>query len=139
MARAQNLDLVFQRNGRVHLNRRGNQFNRLLSRGVRISGQTMGRPCSEAQCESSGYPLQSPVSPSLPLPRVTVCHHVSDGLCMPRTVHLDSPDVMAWDRFEFTSSVFQPSYRPVFIFEADCTCITHSDGTFCRRFILVVS
>jgi hypothetical protein len=51
------------------------------SRGVRISGQTMDRPCSEAQCKSNGYPLQSPISPSLPLPRVTVCHHVLNGLC----------------------------------------------------------
>jgi hypothetical protein len=50
------------------------------SRGVRISGQTMDRPCSEAQCKSSGYPLQSSISPSIPLPRVTVCHHVSNGL-----------------------------------------------------------
>ena len=49
------------------------------SRTVRISGQTMDRPCSEVQCKSSGYPLQPPISPSLPLPRVTVCHHVSDG------------------------------------------------------------
>ena len=50
------------------------------SRGVRISGQTIDRPRSEAQCKSSGYPLQSPISPSLPIPRVTVCHHVSNGL-----------------------------------------------------------
>ena len=50
------------------------------SRRVRFSGQTMDRPCSEAQCKSSGYPLQSPISPSLPLPRITVCHHVSNGL-----------------------------------------------------------
>ena len=49
------------------------------SRGVRISGQTMDRPCSEVQCKSSGYPLQSPISPHFP-PRVTVCHHVSNGL-----------------------------------------------------------
>jgi len=27
-----------------------------------------------------GYPLHSPVSPSLPLPCVAVCHHVSTGL-----------------------------------------------------------
>jgi len=50
------------------------------SRGVRISGQTMDKPCLEAQCKSSGYPLQSPISLSLPLPRVTVCHHVSNSL-----------------------------------------------------------
>ena len=30
--------------------------------------------------KSTGYPLHWPVSPSLPLPCVTVCHHVSSGL-----------------------------------------------------------
>jgi len=50
------------------------------SRGVRISGQTMDRPCSNVECKSSGYPLQSPISPSLPLPHVTMCHHVLNGL-----------------------------------------------------------
>ena len=81
MAHAQKPDLVSQRNGRVHLNRRRESVQSTAgSRGVRISGQTMDRPCSEAQCKSSGYTLQSPISPSLPLPRVTVCHHVSNGL-----------------------------------------------------------
>jgi len=27
--------------------------------------------------KNTGYPLHSPVSPSLPLPSVTVCHHIS--------------------------------------------------------------
>jgi hypothetical protein len=30
--------------------------------------------------KSTGYPLHSPVSPSLPLPCVTVCRHISAGL-----------------------------------------------------------
>jgi len=30
--------------------------------------------------KSTGYPLHSPVSPSLPLQYVTVCHHISTGL-----------------------------------------------------------
>jgi hypothetical protein len=30
--------------------------------------------------KNTGYPLHSPLSPSLPLPCVTVCHHVSTGL-----------------------------------------------------------
>jgi len=30
--------------------------------------------------KSTGYPLHSPVSPSLPLPCVTVCHHILTGL-----------------------------------------------------------
>jgi len=29
---------------------------------------------------STGYPLHSPVSPSLPLPCVTVCHYISTGV-----------------------------------------------------------
>ena len=30
--------------------------------------------------KNTGYPVHSPVSPSLPLPCVTVCHHISTGL-----------------------------------------------------------
>jgi hypothetical protein len=30
--------------------------------------------------KGAGYPLHSPVSPSLPLPCVTVCHHISTGV-----------------------------------------------------------
>ena len=43
------------------------------SRGARISGQTMNRPRSEVECKSSGYPLQSPVSPFTSPP---TRHHV---------------------------------------------------------------
>jgi hypothetical protein len=43
MAHAQKPDFVFRRNGRVHLNRRGRQFSRLLAAdGVRISGNNAG-------------------------------------------------------------------------------------------------
>jgi len=30
--------------------------------------------------KGTGYPLHSPVSPSFPLPCVTVCRHISAGL-----------------------------------------------------------
>jgi len=30
--------------------------------------------------KSTGYPLNSPVSSSLPLPCVSVCHHISSAL-----------------------------------------------------------
>jgi len=33
------------------------------SRGVRISGQTMDRPCSNVQCKAAGYPLHSYLYP----------------------------------------------------------------------------
>jgi hypothetical protein len=48
MAHAQTPDFVFQRNGRVHLNRRGRQFSRLLAAEVRASAVVMlDTPCSE--------------------------------------------------------------------------------------------
>ena len=84
MTNAQKPDLVFQRNGRVHLNRRGRQFSRLLAAEVCASAVVMvvmlDTPCSEVECKTTGYPLHSHVPPSLPLPCVTVCHQVSTEL-----------------------------------------------------------
>ena len=156
MAQAQKVHFVFRRNGRVHLNRWGRQFSRLLaaefcasaavvmldtacsevvwrvlvtqsirqfplhfpipaspcaitfqlestrfrpsakrtspfksagvsvqsttgSRGVRISSSKAGYTMFRDSVKSTGYPIHSPVSPSLPLPCVTVCHHISTG------------------------------------------------------------
>ena len=50
------------------------------SRGVRISGQQLYRPCSDVQCKAADYPLHSHLSPSLPLPCVTVCHQIPNAL-----------------------------------------------------------
>jgi hypothetical protein len=50
------------------------------SRGVRISGNNAGYTIFRGSVKSTGYPINSPVSPSLPLPCVTVCHHISTGL-----------------------------------------------------------
>ena len=50
------------------------------SRGVRISGSNAGYTMFRGSVKSTGYPLHSPVSPSLPLMCVTVCHHISTGL-----------------------------------------------------------
>ena len=48
MAHAQKPDFVFRRNGRVHLNRRGRQFSRLLAAEVCASAVVMlDTPCSE--------------------------------------------------------------------------------------------
>jgi hypothetical protein len=48
MAHAQKPDFVFRRNGRVHLNRRGCQFSRLLATEVCASAVVMlDTPCSE--------------------------------------------------------------------------------------------
>ena len=50
------------------------------SRCVRISGSNAGYTMFRGSVKSTGYPLHSQVSPSLPLPCVTVCHHISTGL-----------------------------------------------------------
>ena len=50
------------------------------SRVVRFSGSNAGYTMFRGSVKSTGYPLHSPVSPSLPLPCVTMCHHLSPGL-----------------------------------------------------------
>ena len=50
------------------------------SRGVRISGSNPGYTMFRGSVKSAGYPLHSPVSSSLPLPCVTMCHHISTGV-----------------------------------------------------------
>jgi hypothetical protein len=48
MAHAQKPDFVFRRNGRIHLNRRGRQFSRILAAEVCASAVVMlDAPCSE--------------------------------------------------------------------------------------------
>jgi len=50
------------------------------SRGVCISGSNAGYAMFRGSVKGTGYPLLSPVSPSLPLPCVTLCHHISTGV-----------------------------------------------------------
>jgi len=50
------------------------------SRGVRISSSNAGYNMFRGSVKSTDNPLHSPVSPSLLLPCVTVCYHISTGL-----------------------------------------------------------
>jgi hypothetical protein len=50
------------------------------SRGVRISGSNAVYTMFRCSVKGTGYSLHSPVSPSLPLPCVTVYRHISTGL-----------------------------------------------------------
>ena len=50
------------------------------SRSVRIGGNNAGYTMFWGSVRGTGYPPYFPVSPSLPLPCVTVCNHVSTGL-----------------------------------------------------------
>jgi len=62
----------------------GGQFSRQLAAEACASAVVlivmMDTPCSEEECKTIGYPLHSYVSPSLPLPCVTVCHQGSTEL-----------------------------------------------------------
>jgi len=89
MAHAQKPDFVFQRNGRIHLNRRGSSVqSTAVIRGVRFACSNAGYTMFRSSVTSTVYPIHSPVSPSLSLPCVTVCHHISTG------VYLVCPDVL---------------------------------------------
>jgi hypothetical protein len=80
MAHAQKPDFVFRRNGRDHLNQWGASVQSTAgSRGVRINDINAGYTMFRGSVKSIGYKLHSPVSPSLLLPCVTVCHHISTG------------------------------------------------------------
>ena len=90
MARAQETDLIFLRNGRVHLNRRGRQFSLLAAEVCASAVVMLYTPSSEivwrvlATHSIRQFPLH--------LPCVTVCHHISTGLnsfTLPLTSALD--------------------------------------------------
>ena len=59
------------------------------SRGVRISGSNAGCTMFRGSVKSTGYPLHSPVFPSLSLPCVTVCYHISTALHV--TLRVEEP------------------------------------------------
>ena len=81
MAHAQKPDFVFRRNGRVHLNRRGRQFSRLVAAEVCASAVIMlDTPCSEVEWRVLATHSIRQFPPSLPHPCVTVCHHISTWL-----------------------------------------------------------
>jgi len=63
------------------------------SRGVRISGSNGGYTMFRSSVKGTDYPLHLPVSPSLPLSCVTVCHHISTGLFHTGFRHLGNLNV----------------------------------------------
>jgi len=80
MAHSQKPDFVFRRNWRVHLNRRGRHFSRLLAAEVCASAVVMlDTPCSEVVWRVLATHSIRQFPPWIPLPCVTVCHHISTG------------------------------------------------------------
>ena len=70
------------------------------SQGVHISGSNAGYAMFRGSVKGTGYPLHLPVSPSLPLPCVTVCHHISTGVYTTEILvaqfYLHSPICLPW-------------------------------------------
>ena len=62
------------------MGRRASVHSTTGNRGVRISSSNAGYTMFQGSVKGTGYPLHSPVSPSLPFPCVTVCHHISTGV-----------------------------------------------------------
>jgi len=60
-----------------------------------ISGSNAGYTMFRGSVKGTGYPLHSPVSPSLPLPCVTVCNHISTGLYKAKFVTVQPMTVYA--------------------------------------------
>jgi hypothetical protein len=80
------------------------------SLGVRISGSNAGYNMFRGSVKSTGYPLHSPVSPSLPLPCVTVCHHISTGVYLVHrfTVIVRCTRALACNVVPFDGTVYAP-------------------------------
>jgi hypothetical protein len=72
------------------------------SRGVRIRSSIAGYTMFQGSVKGTGYPLHSPVSPSLPLPCVTVCHHISTGVYV----------ITRYERYEFASMHVAKCFKP---------------------------
>jgi hypothetical protein len=110
------------RNGRVHLNRLGCQFSRLLAAEVRASAVVMlVTPCSEVVWRV----LSTHSIHQFPFPSVTVCHHISDwtlqssehavtGLLVP------APAAESWILFVPLHVVYWPRDTRHFIYVLGC-------------------
>ena len=84
MAHAQKPDFVFRAKRTSPFKSAGTSVQSTTGgRGVRISGSNAGYTMFRGSVKGTGYPFHSPVSPSLPLPCVTVCHHISCGPYQP--------------------------------------------------------
>ena len=121
MANVRKTDFVFLRNGRVHLNRRGRHFSRLLAAEVCASALVMLIiTCSEVAWRVLGYPLYSPVSPfTSPPVRHRVPSHFSWTLQYNITKHVTH-----------THTLRLSTYRPAKWQNqhTDCIYSHHKDG-----------
>jgi hypothetical protein len=83
------------------------------SRGELISGSNAGYTMFRGSVKGTGYPLRSPVSPSLPHQCVTVCHHVSTGLYRPFLLLLTHAVLRNLQMFIVTMEMQQWAFFPM--------------------------
>ena len=97
------------------------------SRGMRISGSNgsnAGYTMFRGSVKSTGYPLHSPVSPSLPLQGVTVCHQVSTGFGLTtKKLWIPSTNVVKTSNIADVANL-QRSKRPTGISQNSLICCT---------------
>jgi len=87
--------------------------------------------------KGTGYPLHLPVSTSLPLPCVTVCHHVSTGLYI--TQRISIPAMYTTKEFKYsevTGRFFVVGLQFITLLtdsrkarESQCTWVRHDVNT----------
>jgi hypothetical protein len=87
------------------------------SQGVRIGLSNAGYTTFRGSVKSIGYPLHSPVSPSLPFPCVTVCHHISTGLYATPSDTLSSPVLSREAQFSGSRRSFSTVSRTYLVTE----------------------
>jgi len=98
MAHAQKPDFVFRAKLTSQFKSAGwRPFSGLLAAEVcGISGSNAGYTMFRGSVKGTGYPFHSPVSPSLPLPCVSVCHHISTGVYLFLTFYWEIPYVLPY-------------------------------------------
>jgi hypothetical protein len=92
------------------------------SRGVCISGSNAGYTKFRGSVKSTGHPLHSPISLSLPLPCVTVCHHISSGLYIEwvKPCNRNSHSIIIVQaKVKTVTSVKQVSLRALFVLSCE--------------------
>jgi len=97
MAHAQKPDFIFRRNERVHLNRRGRQFSRLLAAEMCTTAVVMlDTPCFEVLWRVLSTHSIRQFPPSLPRPCVTLRHQISNGLYQVWVIYRAPATLLTW-------------------------------------------
>ena len=113
------------------------------------------RPCSDLECKTTGYTIHSPVSPSLPLPCITVCHQVSAELyksisisinfCMSSGIHWGRMNECLTCTWPFVSSLSQKHCFSVCVYICISNiCIIHHTSLWntspeCRKITSILA